>query len=62
MWNDIKRKKLKDSERDLQQYHFVHHESLMNWPWRELGPPNRSYCLLKQVALTTRLYGFNKSF
>jgi hypothetical protein len=25
-WNDIERRKLKKSERNLSQYHFVHHK------------------------------------
>jgi hypothetical protein len=38
-WNDADRKKPKDVEKYLSQFHFVHHESHMDWPGREPGPP-----------------------
>jgi hypothetical protein len=29
-WNGIEREKLKNSEKNLSQYHFVHHKSYMH--------------------------------
>jgi hypothetical protein len=37
-WN-ISRGKPKNSNKNLTQYHFVHHKSYLNWPGREPGPP-----------------------
>jgi hypothetical protein len=34
-WNDIDRRKLKKSEKNLSQCHFVRHKSHMEWPGRE---------------------------
>jgi hypothetical protein len=31
-WNDIVRGQPKNSERNLSQFHFVHHKSLLHWP------------------------------
>jgi hypothetical protein len=38
-WNDTDRGKLKDSEKNLSQRHFMHHKSHMDWPGCESGPP-----------------------
>jgi hypothetical protein len=38
-WNDIDRGKPKNSEKNLSQYHCVHHKSHIDWPGREPGPP-----------------------
>jgi hypothetical protein len=38
-WNDIDRGKLKKSEENLSQCHFVHYKSHMDWPGLVPGPP-----------------------
>jgi hypothetical protein len=38
-WNVIDRKNPKNSEKNLSQYHFVHHKSHMDLPGRDPGPP-----------------------
>jgi hypothetical protein len=38
-WNEIDRVKPKYSEKNLSQYHFVHHKSHMHWVGMEPGPP-----------------------
>jgi hypothetical protein len=38
-WNDTDRGKSKNSEKDLSQYHFVHHKFHMDWHGREPEPP-----------------------
>jgi hypothetical protein len=41
-WNDIDRRKLKNSEKTLSQYHFVHHRSHMDNPGFSGEPPARN--------------------
>jgi hypothetical protein len=36
-WNDIDRGKLKDSEKNLSQYHFVHYKSHIDCPGHKPG-------------------------
>jgi hypothetical protein len=38
-WYGIDRGKPKYSQKNLSQYHFVHHKSNVDWPGIELGPP-----------------------
>jgi hypothetical protein len=38
-WNEIDRGKLKNSGKNLSQYHFVHHKSHMDCPGIEPGSP-----------------------
>jgi len=37
-WNYTDREKLTNSEKNLSQWHFVHHKSLMDWPGHKPGP------------------------
>jgi hypothetical protein len=39
-WNDIDRRKQKNSEKNLSQCHFFHHKSHMHWTGRESVPPH----------------------
>jgi hypothetical protein len=43
-WNDIDRGKLKISEKDLSQFHFVKHKFHTDWPGRDPGPPRWETC------------------
>jgi hypothetical protein len=47
-WDDTDRGKLKDSEKNLSQCHFVHNKSHMDWPGREPGS-----LVLRSQRLTT---------
>jgi hypothetical protein len=38
-WNDTDKRKSKDSEKNLSQFHFVHHKSYMDCPRQEHVPP-----------------------
>jgi hypothetical protein len=38
-WNEIDRGKPKYSDKNMSQYHFVHHKSHTDWPGIEPEPP-----------------------
>jgi uncharacterized membrane protein len=38
-WNEIDRRKPKNSGKNVSQCHFVHHKSHMDWTGIEPGPP-----------------------
>jgi len=42
--NDTDRRKPKHSEKNLFNYHYVHHKSHMHWPGKEIGPPRWQAC------------------
>jgi hypothetical protein len=43
-WNDTDRGKPKNSEKNLSQYHFVHHKSCMDWHRCELKLRQEQAC------------------
>jgi hypothetical protein len=72
-WNDIDRGKLKDSEKNLSQFHFVHHKShwidpgviLHNLPYSviyldnlERGNMRENVVTGSTVVMSLQFYGF----
>jgi hypothetical protein len=58
-WNKIDRENPKYSGKNLSQFHFVHHNSHMDWPGIEPGPPQWER---HSVTLPAEIFVMRKRF